>query len=328
MKIIKRWFSGLANEHPFTLAWGIIFVAIAGVERLDDIAAWKQKFDWILKNGTQEDSATNGLISSPWLFGIVFALVVTWIIWLFLFATATILRRRTLEAKNERQTTAYKTLQGMMSAASKIRDRQTPPQATPHKSIKSVHMVYLISRDFTTEVTREYEIEAVNDTIHYWNFSNRPSEYADEVEYLDDIDFKVRDGSGKGEIAYLPTRNDPRDKRVTFYFLPRIEPGNPARKVALSFKWPHYMKKLGDTGEEEISFSLKSVRPTESLRIEVYLEKGNGRNMECEVTGPDYGGKVLKQKHPRLDWDGFVYVIENAPAGSNRYAFTAKLVQV
>lgn len=245
-----------------------------------------------------------------------------------LFATETIRRRRALEAKNERQTTAYKTLQGMMGAASRIRDRLNPPQTSPQKAIKSVHMVYLISRDFTTEVTREYEVEAVNDTIHYWNLSNRPSEYADEVEYLDDIDFKVREGSGIGEIAYLPTRNDARDKRVTFYFLPRLEPGSPARKIVLSFKWPHFMKKLGATMEEEISFNLTSMKMIDSIRIEVYLEKGNRRILECEVTGPDYGGKVLKQKHPRFAWDGFVYLVENAPAGANRYSITAKLVEV
>jgi len=133
MKAIRDWFGKLANEHPFTLAWGIILMAIVGVERLDDIAAWKQKFDWILQNGTYEDKATHELISSPLLFGVVFALIVTWIIWLFLFAAATILRRRALESKDERQTTAYKTLQGMRNAASRIRDRLTPPQASPQK---------------------------------------------------------------------------------------------------------------------------------------------------------------------------------------------------
>jgi hypothetical protein len=54
-------------------------------------------------------------------------------------------------------------------------------------------MVYLISKDFTTEVTREYEVQAVSEIIHYWNLSNRPSEYADGVEYLDDINFKVKE---------------------------------------------------------------------------------------------------------------------------------------
>ena len=86
------------------------------------------------------------------------------------------------------------------------------------------------------------------------------------------------------------------------------------------------MKKLDVTGEEEISFNLSSDKPVESVRVEVYLEKGGGRNMECEVTGPDYGGKVFKQKHPSLGWDGFVYLVEKAPAGTNRYAFTAKLI--
>lgn len=326
MNSLRRWLTKLANEHPFTLAWGVILVAIASVERLDDLTAWKEKFDWILEAGTREDPSKHHIVASPWLFFVVFALAVTWVIWLMLFAVATVQRQRALKAKNERQTTAYKTLQGMMGAASRIRDRQNPPQAVPRKSIKNVHMVYLISRDFTTELTREYEIEAVNETIHYWNLSNNPSEYADEAEYLDDIDFKVKEGSGFGEIVYLPTRNDPRDKRITFYFLPRLEPGNPARKVVLSFKWPRYMKKLDVTGEEEISFNLSSDKPVESVRVEVYLEKGGGRNMECEVTGPDYGRKVFKQKHPSLGWDGFVYLVEKAPAGTNRYAFTAKLI--
>ena len=53
------------------------------------------------------------------------------------------------------------------------------------------------------------------------------------------------------------------------------------------------MKKLGETGAEEISFNLKSIKATEKIWIEVYLERGNGRNLKCEVTGPDYGGKVL-----------------------------------
>jgi hypothetical protein len=329
MKAIRQWFAKFADEHPFALAWGIVILAVTFVGRLNDIASWKEKFDWILRNGTRQDPATHVVTSSPWLFGLVFAVVVTWIIWLFLFAQATILRSRALKAKNERQTTAYKTLKGMMSAASRIRDRLNPPQAVPQKSIKSVHMVYSIRKDFTTEVVREYEIEAVNETVHYWNLSNRPSEYADEVEYLDDIDFKVREGSGIGEIAYLPTMNDPRDKRVTFYFLPRLEPGNPPRKVILSFTWPRFMKKLGDTGEEEISFNLSSVKPIERIEIEVYLERGNGRNLECATTGPDYAGTtVQKRKHPSLGWDGFIYTIENAPSGTNRYTLTAKLLAV
>ncbi|HZB89487.1 MAG TPA: hypothetical protein VE291_12555 [Terracidiphilus sp.] len=230
------------------------------------------------------------------------------------------------ESKNERQTTAYKTLQGMMGAASRIRDRQNPPQGVPQKSFKTIRMVYLIDKDFTTEVKREYEVEAANETVHYWNLSNRPSECADQAEYLDDINFKVKEASGTGEIAYLPTTNEPRDKRVTIYFLPRLEPGNPPRRVVCSFKWPRYMKKLGETKEEEMSFDLSSVKGVETIPIEMYLEKGTERNLECEVTGPDYGGKIQRQKHPNLGWDGFVYLIENAPPGKNRYAFTAKLI--
>jgi hypothetical protein len=298
------------------------------VGRFNDIASWKEKFDWILQNGTHEDKGTHLVISSPFLFTVVFALVVTWIVWLLLYAQAVFLRKRDLKAKNERQTTAYKTLQGIMGAASRIRDKLQPPQALPQKLLKSVHMVYLISKDFTTEVTREYEVQAVSEIIHYWNLSNRPSEYADGVEYLDDINFKVKEGSGVGEIAYLPTKDEPRDKRVTFYFLPCLEPGDPARKIVLSFKWPHFMKKLGDTKEEEISFTLSSVKGIEIITVEVYLEKGNGCNLECALTGPDYvGSKVLKQKHPTLGWDGFVYSVENTPVGVNRYAFIAKLVQ-
>ena len=175
IKVIKEWFAKLANEHPFVLAWGIIFLAIAFVSRLNDVASWKEKFDWLIQHGTHEDKGTHLVVSSPWFFGVVFALVVTWTIWLMLYAQAALLRQKDLKARNERETTAYKTLQGMMGAAARIRDRLHPPQATPKKRLKSVCMVYLISKDFTTEVTREYEVQAVNETLHYWNLSNRAS---------------------------------------------------------------------------------------------------------------------------------------------------------
>ena len=80
-----------------------------------------------------------------------------------------------------------------------------------------------------------------------------------------------------------------------------------------------------------MSFDLSSVKEIRTVQIEIYLEKGTGRNLECVVTGPDYGGKIQKQKHPNLGWagmgwDGFVYLVKDAPPGKNRYAFIAKLI--
>jgi hypothetical protein len=326
MKAWKDWFAKLANEHPFAVAWAVILVVLAFVSRLNDVASFKEKFDWILQHGTYDDKEHHLILSSPWFFLLFFALATTWIIWPFLYAVATFRLRKAQRTKNERQTTAYETLQGMMTAASRIRDRLNPAHAMPQKALKSVRMIYLISKDFSTEVTREYEVLALNDILHYWNLGNRPTEYADPVDYLDDIDFKVSEMNGIGEVAYLPTKNEPRDKRITFYFLPRLEPGNPARRIQMSFKWPGFNKKLDVTGEEDISFTLSSVLPIESVRVEVYLERDTGRNLEGLISGPNYAGSQLyKQNHPNTGWGGFVYLIENAPSGVNRYAVTAKL---
>jgi hypothetical protein len=99
MEAIKKWCAKFADEHPFALAWGIIIGVIAVVGRFNDIASWKEKFDWILQNGTHEDKGTHLVISSPFLFTVVFALVVTWIVWLLLYAQAVFLRKRDLSVR-------------------------------------------------------------------------------------------------------------------------------------------------------------------------------------------------------------------------------------
>lgn len=302
-------------------------LALAFGENLDSLKAIKESFDWVITHGCHMEDRGRSIVSYPWLFGIYFFILLTWFVWAGLFGWADYNRRKATRVKDERQTTAFRTLTGMMEAASHIRDKLNPVQATPQKSLRTVRMVYLIYKDLAVEVTREYEVAAVNDNLHYWNGSNKPTYHCDPVDYLSDIDFKVREGSGFGEIVYLPTRNEPRDKRITYYFLPRIEPGSQPRKLIMSFRWPGYLRQMYVEGKEEIAISLDSAVGIEKVSIAVYLEPGLGRNLKGSISGPEYdGGKITHMNHPDRGWPGFVYQVENTPPGLNRYKVTGELV--
>jgi hypothetical protein len=324
LKAIDGWFEG---KKPWVVVGTIVVLAFAFGENLHDLEVLKGGFDWVITRGCHIEEGGQSIVSYPWLFGVSFVVILTWFIWVALLGWADYGRRKATRLKDERQTTAFKTLTGMMEAASLIRDKLHSVQATPRKSLKSVKMTYLIHKDLMTEVTREYEVEAVSDSLHYWNGSNKPTGHADAVDYLSDIDFKVREGSGFGEIVYLPTRNDPRDKRVTYYFLPRIEPGAPARKLIISFKWPGYLRQMYVDGKEEISISLDSAASIPKVSVAVYLEPGLERNLTGTISGPEYaGGKISYENHPDRRWPGFVYQVENTPPGPNRYQVTGELV--
>jgi len=261
-----------------------------------------------------------------------------WFVWLFFslllvtVLTATLLiytevRRREAEnEKNERRTKAFKTLQGMMRAASRIRDQLTPPAAKIVKSLDKVEVIYLVHKDFTTEVHREYHVRAMDQPLHFWTVGNRATGHATPVDYWDDIDFKVSGGDGR-ELVYLPTENDPLAKQVIIYFLPRIEPGEEhPRKVIVTYKWPRLLAQLKELQEEDFSLTFDSKEPIKAVELAIYLEPGAGRNLVCEVSGPNYeGAKLEAKKHPDLNWPGYAYTVKNAPAGRSRFALTARL---
>jgi hypothetical protein len=316
------------------------------LEKSTALRVWEEGF---VHSGIRYDTSTHTLDVRLWFLWLLFALA-----WMVIVLVAlqgrSYLRECTATQKNEKQAAeierlrvevqdgsreiqeriakTQRTLKGMMRAASNIRDRVTPVHPTLTKSICAVRMVYLIHKDFSTEVTREYEIRATTEPIHYWGLSNAPTADADPVEFLSDLKFAVTHTAGEGEVVYLPTLNEPRDKRVTVYFLPRIEPGSPSRKFRLSFRWPGYNRSLKLRGEEDFSTRLSSANTISEVRIEVYLEDESMGVLRGEMTGPIYSSDVITHcEHADLHWKGFIYKTCNIPEGNQRVSFTAKLVK-
>jgi len=230
-----------------------------------------------------------------------------------------------LRIRDEHSTKAFKALQGMMRASSRIRDQLTPPALMPVKSFDKVRVTYLIERDFSAYVYREYDIRAPEQHVHFWPTGSRATEYAQRVDYLDDIDFKVIDKSGK-DLVYLLAENNPLYKEVVIYFLPRIEPGEAARQVCISYRWPSLLRQLQQFGEEDFNFEVGSKDSVPMFEARFFLEPGTGKHLVCELGGPTYGiQKVKRCHHEEKGWDGYSFTVEKGPAGTVRYCVTLRL---
>jgi hypothetical protein len=147
---------------------------------------------------------------------------------------------------------------------------------------------------------------------------------ATPVEYLDDMNFKVRDDSGNG-VVYLPTENDSRSKRVMLYFLPQIEPGQGDRKIVFSYSWPGLFNQLASKTSEPFRWTTESVSTIERLKFSFYLQKGSGYDLLHENLGPRYEKMKPDALSDGDQWSGFSYTIEDIPAGKCRVALLLKL---
>lgn len=328
MGTFKTWAADLALKHPFRLIVGLavtVFGSISLVRNFDYWTAYLTKFVELGVVAKPEDPTH--VHPHAWFVWFIFLLGLAAMILGALAIHAEINRREAIKQKTDRTTKAFKTLQGMMRAASLIRDRTTPPSPSPRKSFERIKVIYKIHKDFAADLYREYHIKATDQPLHFWTTGNRATAYANPMDYLDDLEFKVK-GDNDGEIVYLPTENDPLNKQVVIYFLPRIEPGD-FRKVIVTYKWPGLLKQLDVLGEEDFNFTFESKATIPLIEIHFYLEPGTGRNFLCEVSGPNYEGATLEQKnHPELNWPGYIYKVQNAPQGTARYSITARLRQI
>ncbi|GGA52982.1 hypothetical protein GCM10011507_00040 [Edaphobacter acidisoli] len=181
-----------------------------------------------------------------------------------------------LQESNRRAQTC---ITAMMTAAIHIRAQQTPDASHTIKTIENVRIIYRISKDFSADVIREYTVKAAGDPLHFWQSSITPSSYATPAEYLDDIRFQVLDITRPNEpapVTFLQTENQPLHKSVCIYFLPRLEPGDPARVIQVSYKWPGYFLEMKNSKRENIESSFKTAETTKSVRIEIFLQDGSG----------------------------------------------------
>lgn len=262
--------------------------------------------------------------------------VKSWLFWLFaslasclVIAVGLLVRSelnlaKSLTVQDERKTTAFKTMQGMMLAATRIRAQHHPTANKVKKSIRNVEMTFHIRSNFDTDVEQKWDIYASGEPVSFWSPSVRATSEATPMEYLDDINFKVRDDSGNG-VVYLPTENDPRAKKVMLYFLPQIEPKQGDRKIVFSYSWPGLFNQLKSKSSETFGWTVESVDPIEKIKFSFFLQKGSGYELLHENIGPVYEKMKPGPISDGDQWSGFVYTLENVPAGKCQVVILLKL---
>lgn len=314
------------KKSPLKLGLGVFvgFIGLAAVVR--NVDSWRGYVERLILAGALLQGSPPHIEVRLWLVTISLLLPASVAVLVVLLMQSEYRRREAERSRDERKTKAYKTLQGMMRAASRIREQLTPPVLTPLKSVDRVRITYLIEKDFTATLCREFDIRTTEQPLHFWSTANRASTYAQPVDFLDDIDFKVTDRSGH-QLVYLPTENGPLFKEVVIYFLPRIEPGEAkARQVVISYRWPGMLRQLEELGEEDFNYTMESKDPIPLFEVRFFLEPGTGFNLMCEVGGPQYGAfHLTKGKHEEKEWEGYIYRVENGPAGNSRYSLTLRL---
>src|ERR1700674_802507 len=306
------------DEDPISLViWAILailmFATLAG--RLD---WWNSKLSGVIEQATHAEG--NKVMVPGWLLFILDIVFFSVPILAMLLVRSEINRVRAVRARSEPSTIAHRTMLGMMRAATKLRHRSFPDNPSQTKSHVSIENTYLIHKDFTTEVTRGYELKATTAPIHFCEIAIGVNSQADPADYLDNIDFKVHSHDDKNEIVYLPIENDGFRKKVVLYFLPRIEANDPKpRSFTVTYKWPKMLAQMSEIGGEEFTWKFNSVEAIGMIKMSFFLEPGTGKNLAGELAGPNYpGAKIEKASHD--DWPGFVYEVKNVPAGLTDHA--------
>ncbi len=328
---------GWLERHPFLVFLGVVSFFLAVGTALRSIDRLNTAFDEFIQRGLNIGWPQRTVSTKTWFF-VTFLLISIFFVYLGLLVLRAqmLLRkarrelqrpeselRRDLAQRQEREQVASKTLREMMAAASRIREQLFPAARRPVKVLISIENTYLVYKNFDCAVSRVYEIKAADVPVHFWEIEQRVESAADPVDYLDDIDFKVRP---QNAVAYLPSYNDLRCKKVVIYFLPQIEPSetNP-RKILVSYRWPGMFKQLERDGQEAYSWKLESKYNIPRVRLVVYLEPGTGLNLHMEPEG-SAGGKHLIEdcKHPERGWAGKVCTITDAPPGEYKLRLRVK----
>jgi hypothetical protein len=281
----------------------------------------------LVRAGIEINWQTQTIIPKPWFSALLLSLIVAVVLLVVFLVRARFVSSRPrsdlemeLAKLNERYEVATMTLRETMDAASRVREQLFPISEVPAKNIRSRESTYIIRSNFDVEAKHIYEVEAADRPLHFMEIFSDVEEGADGADYLYDIKFKVNDGNGK-PLAYIPSLNEPRHKRVMVYFLPQVVPGEARpRKVVLTYSWPGMFKQLAFVGSEPFEWALHSKENIPEIGFQFYLEPGTGRQLDCEVCGSLEGEQALRDtlKHPIHQWPGWEYRIRNAPPGKYR----------
>lgn len=323
---VASWF----KKSPWNIIWFVVGFFVFGglVDLVKHLTELRADVAWVVLAGTQHPA--DATVKTWFVFALV-SLVCLLAIFVLLYVQVRLNSRSQLHTLHKAQSelgnsrsrltesgnVAQKTLDGMMTAANRIREQLFPPSKKLIHSYVRIHHIYRIHKNFDAEVRSEYEIRASNDRVHFLEIRLQVEPEADEVRYLHDLDFKVsEDGDKSHSLCYLLSRNDTRAKWVVIFFLPCIETNEPkARKFTVSYKWPRMFGRVDLKTQELYTWQLLSADPVSSFKCEVYLQPGANRNLKCEIAGQRGKDAIKPTTDPYQQWPGWVYDVDDADNG-------------
>jgi len=261
------------------------------------------------------------LLSAGWGWGLAIAAVA-------LAASSLLCVRLAFEVhalQREQRTSAAiteKTLSGMMRAANRIAYQMYPLAERPPFAFEKVSRSYHVDANGDTRVTASYSIRAYERPLHFWTLWLAAEPEAPGVDFLDSLDFKIRDLAGEDRVAYLVRRNDSHRKEISVFFLPRISPEEPARTIVFSYTWPRMVQRLLLKGEEEFYLELDSRTPVSLLEYSIYFHPKLQAEYKlgCTPDGIKVGNELLEEVLlAESGARGWRYSVTNAPAGGFSY---------
>ncbi len=296
-----------------------IVATIALVLKLDKLVETLRL--WVAAGAVKPKGSSQLLLSETWGWGLALAAVV-------LLASLSLTVKLAFEGhtlKKEqrgRGETVEKTLQGMIWASNRIANQLYPLAERPPFAFERVSRSYCIEADGTTRVTATYTIRAHERPLHFWTLLIAAEPEAPSVSFLEDIQFKVRDGAGADRVAYLLRRNESHRKEISVFFLPLLSPQETPREIVFSYVWPGMVKRLLTVGDEEFSLSLDSRTRVPKFEYTVYFSSKlhDTYAIQCRQESAKVENEVLQELEvSESGYKGWRYAVEGAPAEGHSY---------
>jgi hypothetical protein len=190
----------------------------------------------------------------------------------------------------------------------------------PPFAFEQVSWSFRIDADGETRVEALYLIRAYERPLHFLRLKVGAEPDAPGVDFLDSLDFKVRDKGGD-RVAYLVRRNDSHRKEVSIFFLPQISPQEPPRSIAITYTWPGMFRRLLTQGDEEFSLTLDSRTQVAEVEYSFIFHPKLHRTytLDCRRESAEIQEERLEAKVEDSGWKGWTYRVKNAPAEGFTY---------
>jgi hypothetical protein len=160
--------------HPLAVVIWVILSLIGLATIIRNMLSWYGWFNAFVMVAVVVDQKTAAMTVKPWFFWFFAILVSSCLVFLAMLIRSEINLGNALKIKSERVTTAFKTMQGMMWAATRIRDQHHPAATNVVKSFRNIDISFRISKDFDAEVVQKWEVFATKEPVHFWSTTVQP----------------------------------------------------------------------------------------------------------------------------------------------------------